>query len=387
MVRSLALLVVAVGLAACSGSSASSPSAGGDAPVPAPPPAGDADAGPDATGSAPPAPPPALGTYFPPPDAGGAWDTIDPETAGFDPAKLADLATFVEQAQSSSFMILYDGRIVLEKYWRGATPATTTDIASAQKSVTALLVGAAVAEGALSIDDTVTSALGDGWSNGSVGDEAGITIRHLLTMTSGLDENLEHDAAPGTVWLYNTNAYHRLELVLESKTGETLQDFTREALFDPIGAGPSAWAKRVAMKDAKGVPVSALEMTARDMARVGLLVMTRGAWNGQQVLPAAWIDTAVTPSQPLNPSYGFLFWLNGQASYLLPPKAPHTGTLMPHAPPDVAAALGAKDQKIYASPSTKLVVTRQGSDAGDGGLAASTWDDVLWTHIMDARKK
>ena len=248
-----------------------------------------------------------------------------------------------------------------------------------------LLVGVAAAQGAFGLDDTVTSILGAGWSNGTPDEEAPITVRHLLTMTSGLDESLKRVAAPGAQWLYNTDAYHRLELVLQARVGKSLADLTRAFVFDPIGAGASGWTQRALQKDAKGVPMSALEMTARDMARVGLLVMADGRWNGKDVVPSAYLASALAPSQSLNASYGLLWWLNGQSSALMPPSTPVAGPLMPSAPADVVAALGANDQKIYVSRSQKLVVTRQGPRAGESAQARSGWDDQLWQHVMAAK--
>lgn len=341
----------------------------------------------DTTGPTTPPPPTAMSTYFPPP--GDTWENLDATAlaARFDAAKLGELSTFVEQSSSTTFIVLYDGRIVLEKYWSGSTASTLRDVASVQKSVVSVMVGAAVSRGGLGIDDKVSAILGDGWSNGTPADEAQITVRHLLTMTSGLDENLQRVADPGSTWLYNTNAFHRLELVLQKKTSQSLADLTRSLLFDAIGAGPSAWTVRPFMKDAKGLPTSALEMNARDMARVGLAVMADGKWADKTAVPSAYLATALTSSQALNPSYGFLFWLNGQSSALLPPSKPASGMLMPSAPTDVVAALGAADQKIYVSRSKRLVVTRQGPKAGDTGQAAlSSWDDELWKRVMAAAR-
>jgi CubicO group peptidase (beta-lactamase class C family) len=138
------------------------------------------------------------------------------------------------------------------------------------------------------------------------------------------------------------------------------------------------------MKDSKGQPANALEMSARDMARVGLVVMADGKWADKTLVPSSYLATALAPSQTLNPSYGLLFWLNGQSSALLPPSKPVAGMLMPSAPADVVAALGAADQKIYVSKSKRLVVTRQGAKASEGAQALSTWDDDLWKRIMAA---
>lgn len=370
-------------LPACDGSSSSDVTGSGPGSTePAPP---DGTTPPGEPPTTPPTTPPSAGTtYFPPAAAANTWETVDASAAKFDPAKLAELTTWVEQTSATTFMIVYDGRILVEKYW-GSDAATLRDIASAQKSVSSLLVGAAIAQGAFGLEDKVTSILGDGWSNGTPAEEAPITVRQLLTMTSGLDGQLEYDAAAGTKWLYNTDAYHRLELVLETKTGKSLQDYTRAALLDPIGAGGSLWTKRQFQKDAKGVPISALEMNARDMARVGLLVMADGAWNGKVVVPSTYLATALQTSQSLNESYGFLFWLNGKSGGLMPPSTPKTGMLMPSGPSDIVAALGANDQKIYVSRSQKLVVTRQGGKAAEGGAAGTSWDDDVWKRIMAAK--
>ena len=91
-----------------------------------------------------------------------------------------------------------------------------------------------------------------------------------------------------------------------------------------------------------------------------------------------------TPSQTLNRSYGYLWWLNGQPSYQLPgpQQTVFPGPLIPAAPADLIAALGKNDQKIYVVPSLGLVVVRQGNSAGASRLAASSFDNELWTRIM-----
>ena len=328
---------------------------------------------------------PTTASYFPP--ATGTWETVTAAQAGFDQAKLDAVSSFVESSNSTTFMILFDGRILVEKYWAGADATTLKDIASAQKSVLSMLVGKLISSGMLSFDDTVTSVLGAGWSNATPEQEAPITLRQILTMTSGLDANLGYAAPAGTAWLYNTDAYHRNGLVVEAKTGKSLQDYTRAAMFDAIGVGTSMWSTRGAQRDSKGMPVDSLLMNARDMARVGLLMMHRGVWQDQTIVPATYMAEALVTSQTFNPSYGFLFWLNGQSSALLPPATPHQGSLMPSAPPDLVAALGANDQKIHASTAAKIVVVRQGAAAGTAAAAATEWDEQLWQHIFAAQAK
>ena len=284
-------------------------------------------------------------------------------------------------------MILYDGRILVEKYWAGSDATTLRDIASAQKSVLSMLVGRLITAGTLSFTDTVTSILGAGWSNATAEQEAPITMMQILTMTSGLDANLGYSVPAGSAWLYNTDAYHRNGLVVEAKTGMSLEDYTKQVMFDPIGVGTSTWSTRGLAKDSKGMPVDSLDMNARDMARVGLLMMHRGQWQDQVICPASYMAQALVTSQTFNPSYGLLFWLNGQSSALFPPATPHAGMLMPSAPPDLVAALGADDQKIHASTAAKLVVVRQGPAAGPAAAAATDWDEQLWQHIVAAQIK
>jgi CubicO group peptidase (beta-lactamase class C family) len=101
-------------------------------------------------------------------------------------------------------------------------------------------------------------------------------------------------------------------------------------------------------------------MTARDLARFGLLVQRRGAWDGEQVVPAGWLDEALSPSQELNPGYGYLWWLAGR------PGAD-----------DLVAALGARDQKLYVCPSRDFVVVRQGGEVAGARFDERLIDEVL----------
>ena len=92
-----------------------------------------------------------------------------------------------------------------------------------------------------------------------------------------------------------------------------------------------------------------------------------------------YFNSMVNTSQNINPSYGYLWWLNGKASHMLPQtQIVFTGNLIPTAPPDLFAALGKNDQKVYVVPSQKLVVIRMGESAGNVQLALSSFDTELW---------
>lgn len=311
-------------------------------------------------------------TYFPPP--AGEWESADPTSNGWSPAGLEKLVKLVGDSRSSSFMMLVGGRVLTENYFAPANTATHSDVASVQKSFTSTLIGIAREKGLLKLDDPVSSYLAPGWSQASAADEAKITLRQLMTHSSGLDpRTLKKVAEPGTKFDYNTDAYQRLRLVLEKATGMDINRLTRVYLFDPIAVSSEAkWVER-AMKDATGVVLWGLDLAARDMARFGLLALRGGRWAGSQPVPAGWFDEAWT-SSATKVDYGLLWWLTGK------------GPLVAQgAPTDMVSALGARDQKIYVVPGLDLVVTRQGLAAKEVSEAGSTFDAVLIKAIKAAR--
>lgn len=129
-------------------------------------------------------------TYYYPPLTGSNWETISPKTLGWDEAKLNDLIKYVDENNSTAFIILYKGRIVTEKYFRGFNMNTSARIFSATKSMGAFLIGLAQEQGNIDINKKVTDYLRAGWSRASLLQENAITVKHLITMTSGLNEDL-----------------------------------------------------------------------------------------------------------------------------------------------------------------------------------------------------
>ncbi len=119
---------------------------------------------------------------------------------------------------------------------------------------------------------------------------------------------------------------------------------------------------------------------ARSMARFGLLMLNKGKWDNTAILSDTnYFNAQVNTSQNLNLSYGYLTWLNGKTSFMVPTlQNVFPGPLIPSAPPDMYAALGKNDQKIYVVPSEKLVVIRLGNSAGGFQLSVSDFDNRLW---------
>ena len=311
--------------------------------------------------------------YFPP--AASEWETIDAASAGFTPRGIAAIARLIEETNGNTYMLVQGGRIVDEQYW-GSSADTAADVASVQKSFTSTLLGIARAKGLVDFDDPVSSYLDAGWTNASPDEEAAITIRHLLTMTSGLDERtLSAVSAPGERWAYNTDAYQKLRRVLEAVASTDINTLTSEWLFGPIGIdNPEAWRPRPGgIADAAGDELWGLNLRAREMARFGLLAARRGSWNSDPVTEPEWFDEAWTPI-PQKRDYGYLWWLVGN------------GTLRrAGAPADTVAALGARDQKIYVVPSLDLVLTRQGEAANEVAAAQSDFDRRLIRALVAAR--
>jgi CubicO group peptidase (beta-lactamase class C family) len=292
-------------------------------------------------------------------------------------ADFGELDRFIETTNGEAFVIVEGGVTIHE--WYRTDAGYVRDIASAQKSVLSLLVGRAIADGLIGLDTVVDEVLGTGWT--THGDTAAITVRQLLSMTSGLDDELRVIAAPGTLWRYS-RAFAQLFTVLSTVTGRPIDDVARDWLFDPAGAAGARFYERPASAN---LPSIGMLAGVNDLAAIGRLVLDATVPS----LSSTWLAESFAPSQQFNPSYGYLWWLNGQRSYLLPGPAPTPiiGDLIPTGPSDLVAALGKDDQKLHISRELDLVVARLGGKADpDATLALSRFDAELWT-LLDAMRR
>lgn len=284
---------------------------------------------------------------------------------------------------TKSFIVLVNGRIVMEEYFNGQTQSETWHWHSAGKSLVAITVGIAQQEGLLNINDKVSKYLGTGWTSEPPEKEDLITIRHLLTMTSGLDDrpqkvddkaNLTYVADAGTRWAYS-NAFQILMDIVAAASHTDFQTYFNNKVRDKIGMD-GIWNY--------GLIFRIYHSTARSMARFGLLALNSGKWKNEQILNENFFDNCVNSSQTINPSYGYLWWLNGKASYMIPAsQTVFQGFLVQNAPADMYAAMGAGDQRTYVIPSKKMVVVRMGdpSDPENPSFALSGFDNELWQKI------
>ncbi|TRX35659.1 serine hydrolase domain-containing protein [Flavobacterium restrictum] len=326
-----------------------------------------------------PTPTPTEALYFPP-VTGTAWDTKTIASLGWNAAAVQPLLDYLALKNSKSFIILVNGRIVMENYFNGHDANTAWYWASAGKTLTATATGIAQQEGLINTTNKVSQYLGTGWTSAPIAKENLITCKHLLTMTSGLDDStddvtpasLKYKADAGTRWAYH-NVYVKLQDVIAQAANQTWESYFNTKLRDKIGM-TGAWIQ----KDNNSVYWS----TTRSMARFGLLMYNKGTWDKTVIVNENYFTEATNTSQSINLGYGYLWWLNGKSSYHLPQsQLTFPGSIIPSAPTDMFMALGKNDQKIYIIPSKKMVVIRMGEAADDVNLALSDFDETLWTKI------
>lgn len=323
--------------------------------------------------------------YFPPLN-GNTWETVSPASLGWCEDKIDILHNYLEQKNTKAFIVLKDGKIAIERYYGTFTQDSLWYWASAGKTLTSFTVGIAKQEGHLSLSDLTSQYLGTGWTVCPPAKEDLITIRHQLTMTSGLDDGvpdhyctidtcLQYKADAGTRWAYHNGPYTLLDGVIENATGQNLNLYFTQKVKNPTGITGA-----FVQMGFNNVFVS----KARSMARFGLLMQNRGNWNGTQVMTdTAYYNQMITPSQTLNKSYGYLWWLNGKASYRVPGYQINIpGPLNPSAPPDMYAALGKNGQILNIVPSQGLVYVRMG-DAPGVGEVPFLFNDTIWQKLND----
>jgi CubicO group peptidase (beta-lactamase class C family) len=324
-------------------------------------------------------------SYFPPNDS-SEWDTLSPSSLDWCPEKIDSLYAFLNETNSKSFILLKDGKIVLEQYFDEHTDSSFWYWASAGKTLSSFLVGIAQEEGFLNVNDTTSDYLGSGWTYSSPEEEEKITIWNQLTMTSGLDDGVSNPfctddscliylAEPETRWAYHNAPYTLLRPVLENATGQGINIYANQRLLNPIGMdGVFSYV---------GYD-NVFSSTTRSMARFGLLIQNNGEWDGTQILSDEdYFSQMINTSQALNESYGYLWWLNGKSSFMLPgTQFVFDGSIFPNAPNDVIAALGKNGQIINVVPSENMVWVRMGN-ASSTGLVETNLNIGVWNYIND----
>ncbi len=319
-------------------------------------------------------------TYYPPIN-NSTWETVSLEELNWDIQQIEPLLNFLEEKNTKGFIVLYNGRIVIEQYFNGHSASKPWYWASAGKTLTATITGIAEQNGIINTNNKVSDYLGEGWTSAPLIKENLITSKHLLSMSSGLDDsmgdgvlpsNLKYKADAGTRWAYH-NVYVKLQEVIEKASKQPFSTYFNSNLRDKIGMTGS-WIQTG--------DLSVYWSTTRSMARFGLLIANKGKWEDLRIVNQPFIEKSINSSQQINKSYGYLWWLNGKESFhLLQTQIEFNGSLIPSAPTEMVAALGKNDQKIYIVPSKKLVIIRMGEAADGTNFAVSNFDNTLWDKL------
>ena len=333
------------------------------------------------------------GDYERPPETGDGWTTASPEAVGMEDDTLLDLLDLINRTSDHlihSVLIARDQKLVFEEYWPGSDLQpeglgevgrdfdrnTLHYVASVSKSITSALCGIAIDHGIIgSVDDSLFSYFPrhDHLLND---DNRGITLRHLLSFSSGYDWNeFVHgfgdprdshyqmfntidplgyllsrpvNTTPGDVFLYNSGDTNLLgEIIRKTSQSATLIDFARQHLFGPLGVGDYLWT-RFSMAPELTFASGGASLKPRDMAKLGALYLNGGVWNGTRILSGEWVQASTTMSIPLVGDYGSLYgygynWWLGRFSY--------RGNSV-----DYYRAAGWGGQDVYVVPDLNLVV-------------------------------
>lgn len=331
----------------------------------------------------------------------GPWRHATAESAGLSqPALDKAAATLAEAGERQGLVVIRGGRLVYERYWANAwhraTPEWRNVSFSSGKSWGATMVGRAYTQGLLGLDDLAARY----HSAGVSGLKPETTIRHLLTMTSGGTLNVKPSSKPprklvdtsprgagveyewqaegekgsppgygktipaGTAFYYDGAAADHLADIIAKASGRTSYRYMMDEVVAPLGCENFDYQPEGV--DGRGnIRIGgSIEMSCRDLARLGQLYLDGGVWGGRRLVAADFVRQAVAPS-PLNPSYGYLWWLN-------------TAGRVPDAPRSMYFAAGARGQFCFVLPEQDIVVATMGF--GEKQLAA----DAAWRALGPA---
>lgn len=323
--------------------------------------------------------------YFPPVNS-SIWDTLPLSSAEWCDEKINNVLPYLEKTNSKAFIVLKDGKIIVEKYFGTFTRDSNWYWASAGKTLTSFAVGIAQQEGFLSINDPSNKYLGNGWTSLTQTQEDKILIKHQLTMSTGLDEKipsldctlpscLKYAADPGTKWYYHNGPYTLLDKVIENATSQTLNNYLTAKLKNIIGM------KGLFIKTGYN---NVYYSDARSMARYGLIILNKGKWGNTTIMSDTnYFNQMINTSQSMNLSYGYLWWLNGKASCMAPSTSLVFPTMiLPNSPKDLYSGIGKNGQYVAVIPSKNMVMIRMGN-APDSSLAPFSYMDSIWIKINE----
>ncbi len=260
--------------------------------------------------------------------------TSSPAAQGVDARGIHAFLDTVEAAPNidpHSVMILRHGQVVAEGWWAPYTAGRRHLLYSLSKSFTSTAAAFAIAEGLLRLDDPVISYFPELDADVTDARSRSMLVRHVASMASGHEEEtwgevrtadepvraflqLPPDRDPGSVFAYNQSCTFTLGSIIQRESGQTLTDYLRPRLFEPLGIGPAGWQQHPTGRD---LGFTGLHVTTDAIARLGQLYLQRGVWDGKQLLSEEWVAEATRshvanagPSTDWALGYGFQFWMS-----------------------------------------------------------------------------
>jgi CubicO group peptidase (beta-lactamase class C family) len=295
-----------------------------------------------------------------------------------------------ELRNTQSLLVMHGGEVAFERSYRGRSPDDLADTHSVTKSFTSAVVGALVSDGTLDLDAPVTSLLQTAaTSDPAVG---GVTVRHLLTMTSGLPADGRWElcemalhggswietmlgaplrSAPGAKYTYNNGAVQLLSAVVRHVAGASLGTVAARRLFGPLGIDRYEWPTD---PDGQEIASGHLLMTPRDLAKLGLLFLGNGVWDGARLIDAGYVDAATARQAPGRPfpegvGYGYLWWVDDLAC------------------PPAFFAGGHGGQYIYVVPALDLVAVTTADAYADARPFGRALRTVIESYVVRAVRR
>ena len=282
-------------------------------------------------------------TYFP----SDEWRSSTPEEQGIDSASILQMFQEIQDKNIDihSFLLIRNGYLVTEAYFDPYTQTIKHPVYSVTKSVTSILTGIAMQEGYIkSVDQKALDFFPEIAKNVTDENVPNITLEHLLTMSAGYNTTTippaellqQKDASfdtveyiltynsvlqkPGTTFFYDSGLPHLMSAIIQETTGISTLEYAQVKLFDPLGITGVTWET-----DPRGIPLgnTGLRLSPRDMAKLGYLYLNRGRWDGEQIVPARWVDQSTTKhiettglmNAAEDDGYGYFWWMDAYGGY------------------------------------------------------------------------
>jgi CubicO group peptidase (beta-lactamase class C family) len=270
------------------------------------------------------------------PGLGAGLPHSSPEAQGVSSAAILDFVEAADKIESmNSFMLVRHGQVVAEGWWAPYDSGSPHSLYSLSKSFTSTAIGLLIAEGKLDLSDEVLKFFPDETPAEPSKNLQAMRVRDLLRMATGHEKEPPRTKKeswvkaflaqpvpfkPGTHFLYNTSATYMLSAIVQKVTGQTLLDYLRPRLFEPLGIDDPTWET-----SPQGISTGGYGLSIRteDIAKFGLLYLQKGKWQGKQIVPASWVEAATglqvatgsSPRSDWDQGYGYQFWRSRHGAY------------------------------------------------------------------------